>query len=100
MGPIGITVEGAIILTRNLMIFGKGAVRSHPHAEGILALSDEEVAKGLDAFDKMVWRHFMHWPRFGEPSCAAGRAGSSGRSRHSGKVGYWRQLSRHAPCAA
>ena len=29
--PIGITVEGANILTRNMIIFGQGAVRSHPY---------------------------------------------------------------------
>ena len=28
--PIGITVEGANILTRNLIIFGQGAIRCHP----------------------------------------------------------------------
>ncbi len=30
-GPIGITVEGANILTRNMMIFGQGAIRCHPY---------------------------------------------------------------------
>src|SRR5690606_19094679 len=29
--PIGITVEGANILTRGLIVFGQGAIRSHPH---------------------------------------------------------------------
>src|SRR5690606_7554842 len=29
--PIGITVEGANILTRNLIIFGQGAIRCHPY---------------------------------------------------------------------
>jgi acyl-CoA dehydrogenase len=29
--PIAITVEGANILTRSLIIFGQGAVRCHPH---------------------------------------------------------------------
>ncbi len=29
--PIGITVEGANIVTRNLIIFGQGAIRAHPH---------------------------------------------------------------------
>lgn len=29
--PIGITVEGANILTRNMIIFGQGAVRCHPY---------------------------------------------------------------------
>eukprot|EP01139_Manchomonas_bermudensis_P006270 Amastigsp_a176810_23.p2 type:complete len:506 gc:universal Amastigsp_a176810_23:1-1518(+) len=34
--PIGITVEGANILTRSLIIFGQGAVRSHPHLLDII----------------------------------------------------------------
>ena len=29
--PIGITVEGANILTRSMIIFGQGAIRAHPH---------------------------------------------------------------------
>src|SRR5699024_6295911 len=30
--PVGVTVEGANILTRTLMVFGQGAVRCHPYA--------------------------------------------------------------------
>ncbi len=36
VSPIGITVEGANILTRTLITFGQGAVRSHPHAHALL----------------------------------------------------------------
>lgn len=36
VSPIGITVEGANILTRTLIVFGQGAVRSHPHAHALL----------------------------------------------------------------
>ncbi|MEM8934458.1 MAG: acyl-CoA dehydrogenase domain-containing protein, partial [Acidobacteriota bacterium] len=34
--PIGITVEGANILTRTLIVFGQGAIRCHPHAHALL----------------------------------------------------------------
>jgi acyl-CoA dehydrogenase len=34
--PIGITVEGANILTRTLIVFGQGALRCHPHAHDLL----------------------------------------------------------------
>lgn len=34
--PIGITVEGANILTRTLIVFGQGAIRCHPHAHDLL----------------------------------------------------------------
>ncbi|MFX5825220.1 acyl-CoA dehydrogenase domain-containing protein, partial [Acinetobacter baumannii] len=51
--PIGITVEGATILTRNLMIFGQGAIRSHPFMlKEMLALAEPDKAKGLDDFDR------------------------------------------------
>merc|ERR1712000_792866 len=44
--PIAITVEGANILTRNLMIFGQGAMRCHPHLKEMVDLiySDEKSA--------------------------------------------------------
>ena len=47
--PIGITVEGANILTRNLIIFGQGAIRCHPFLfREMEAVSQHDVA-GLDA---------------------------------------------------
>ena len=46
--PIGITVEGANILTRTLIVFGQGALRAHPYAYKEVAA----VEKGdLNAFD-------------------------------------------------
>lgn len=56
--PISITVEGANILTRNLMIFGQGATRCHPYvlAEMEAAANTDEEA-GLRAFDHLLIRH-------------------------------------------
>jgi acyl-CoA dehydrogenase len=55
--PIAITVEGANILTRTLMIFGQGAIRSHPYAlKEIEALMEKDVKK----FDDNFWRHIGH----------------------------------------
>lgn len=55
--PIAITVEGANILTRSLMIFGQGAIRCHPYAyEEIDALT----RKDLKAFDDVFWKHIGH----------------------------------------
>ncbi|TDI70048.1 MAG: acyl-CoA dehydrogenase [Bacteroidetes bacterium] len=52
--PIGITVEGANILTRTLIIFGQGAIRSHPFVlREINALRDKDVR----AFDEAFWGH-------------------------------------------
>ena len=47
--PIAITVEGANILTRSMMIFGQGAIRCHPYV-----LEEMEAAKNNDvnAFDR------------------------------------------------
>ncbi|WP_028388803.1 acyl-CoA dehydrogenase [Legionella fairfieldensis] len=52
--PISITVEGANILTRNLIIFGQGAIRCHPY----LFQELESVRENdLKAFDKAFWGH-------------------------------------------
>ena len=53
--PIGITVEGANIVTRSLIQFGQGAIRSHPYLlKEMMALQDADAKRGLDAFDKVV----------------------------------------------
>ena len=55
--PICITVEGANILTRTLMIFGQGAIRCHPFAlKEIEALANGDAR----AFDKSLWGHIGH----------------------------------------
>jgi len=52
--PISITVEGANILTRTLMIFGQGAIRCHPYVYSeITALN----AGDIPAFDRALWHH-------------------------------------------
>ena len=56
--PIGITVEGANIVTRSLIQFGQGAIRSHPYLlREMSALQDNDRASGLAAFDKVFWEH-------------------------------------------
>jgi acyl-CoA dehydrogenase len=52
--PIGITVEGANILTRSMIVYGQGAIRCHPYAlEEIRAFE----ARDLDRFDRAFWSH-------------------------------------------
>ncbi len=52
--PIAITVEGANILTRTMMIFGQGVIRSHPYVyKEIEALQNSDTK----AFDKVLWHH-------------------------------------------
>lgn len=52
--PVGITVEGANILTRTMMIFGQGAVRCHPFIQSEMAALN---AADLPQFDAILWRH-------------------------------------------
>lgn len=52
--PIGITVEGANILTRTMIIYGQGAIRCHPFVQKEI----EAVAHdNLDAFDRAIFGH-------------------------------------------
>ncbi len=52
--PIPITVEGANILTRTMMIFGQGAIRCHPYIyQEVEALNQGDVS----AFDRALWNH-------------------------------------------
>ena len=56
--PIAITVEGANILTRNLIIFGQGAMRCHPFVFAELeAAKNKDQSAGLIAFDKALLGH-------------------------------------------
>jgi acyl-CoA dehydrogenase len=56
--PIFITVEGANILSRNLMIFGQGAIRCHPYVLKEMALVDrEDQQQALLEFDELLLQH-------------------------------------------
>jgi acyl-CoA dehydrogenase len=56
--PIGITVEGANILTRSMMIFGQGAIRCHPFVlKEIAATREQDQAAASRAFDDAFWGH-------------------------------------------
>lgn len=56
--PIAITVEGANILTRSLIIFGQGAIRCHPFVlRELQAAQDEDQARGLVDFDQALFGH-------------------------------------------
>jgi len=56
--PIGITVEGANILTRSMIIFGQGAVRSHPYViREIQAAQDSDKKRAVRNFDAALFGH-------------------------------------------
>ena len=55
--PIGITVEGANILTRTLIIFGQGALRCHPYAyDEVIAAENSNIKQ----FDRAFFGHIYH----------------------------------------
>ncbi|HEY4163002.1 MAG TPA: acyl-CoA dehydrogenase [Dongiaceae bacterium] len=97
--PVAITVEGANILTRNLMIFGQGAIRCHPY---LLSEIRAIGAKDIDAFDKAFWGHVGHalrtffraWGR----SWTRGRVGPT--AGDAAMQPHFRQLSRYAAVLA
>jgi acyl-CoA dehydrogenase len=58
--PVSITVEGANILTRTMMIFGQGAIRCHPYLQKEMAALQQN---DLRQFDKVLFQHigyFVH----------------------------------------
>jgi len=101
--PVGITVEGANILTRNLIVFGQGAIRAHPYLlDEMNALGESDRAKGLDAFDKAFWKHVGH--SFATLFRALGRSWTFGAFASAPDAGdatqFYRQLSRYSSAFA
>ncbi|MCP3982715.1 MAG: acyl-CoA dehydrogenase [bacterium] len=60
--PISITVEGANILTRTLVIFGQGAIRCHPYTLDQIRAAETGDVK---LFDRAFWSHVGHVVRNG-----------------------------------
>ena len=98
MTPVTITVEGANILTRTLITFAQGALRSHPYLFiEIEALQDEDEKRGTDRFARAFEYHvaftvsnaagaLFHNLTFGLFASAPPNAGDA-------KV-WWRELAR------
>src|SRR5437879_11697214 len=56
--PVAITVEGANLLTRNLIIFGQGAVRCHPFVlREMAAARNPDRAAGVEECDRALLVH-------------------------------------------
>ncbi|QYJ80824.1 acyl-CoA dehydrogenase FadE [Shewanella aegiceratis] len=56
--PIAITVEGANILTRSMIIYGQGAIRCHPYVLAEMeAAFDPDMHKSLNDFDSALFGH-------------------------------------------
>jgi len=60
--PVGITVEGANILTRSMIIFGQGAIRCHPYlVKEMDAATMEDQIAGQQAFDSALVGHIGYF---------------------------------------
>ncbi|RTR37941.1 acyl-CoA dehydrogenase [Shewanella canadensis] len=56
--PIAITVEGANILTRSMIIYGQGAIRCHPYVLAEMESAfDSDSNRGLTDFDSALFGH-------------------------------------------
>jgi acyl-CoA dehydrogenase len=56
--PVAITVEGANILTRNLIIFGQGAIRCHPFLLQEMQVAEQtDEAEAVKQFDELLFKH-------------------------------------------
>jgi len=95
--PVAITVEGANILTRNLMIFGQGATRCHPYVlKEMEAASNPDQDQAAEDFDKLLFKHIGHASKNSFGAFGAALTGSrlikanmSGATQH-----YYQDLTR------
>ncbi|MDO4709484.1 MAG: acyl-CoA dehydrogenase [Pseudomonadota bacterium] len=97
--PIAITVEGANIMTRSLMIFGQGAILCHPWVmKEMRAVQLQDPAGRLDAFDSALFGHIGYaisnavrswW--FGLTGARIGTAPGDAYTRR-----YFRKLNRYS----
>ncbi len=101
--PVGITVEGANILTRSLMVFGQGAIRSHPYLlDEIRAVGTDERGQALADFDAVLWKHVGHALKTAMRAFARGwTAGLFAPAPNAGRATrFYRQMSRYAAAFA
>ena len=101
--PVSITVEGANILTRNLMIFGQGAIRCHPYVlREMEAARIEDPAKRLERFDQLLFAHVGYSIRNAARSLILGLSfGKFLMVPHDRKTAkYYKKLSRYSASLA
>jgi acyl-CoA dehydrogenase len=97
IAPVAITVEGANILTRTMIIFGQGAIRCHPFVlQEMLASADSDESAGLAEFDRLLFRHIRYTSANAIRAFLHGLTGARfARAPRSGELGnYYRQLTR------
>ncbi len=101
--PVWITVEGANILTRSLMIFGQGAIRCHPYViKEIEAAKIENVTERINRFDQLLFSHIGFTIRNAVRSLVLGLSfGKFAAVPHDRKTAkYYQKLSRYSAALA
>ena len=100
--PIAITVEGANILTRSLMIFGQGAIRCHPYLADEMLLLNDDSADAPARFDALFSAHLGHTAsnvsRAIVLGISGGRLSRAGQGKTLNK--HYRQMERFAAAFA
>lgn len=82
--PVSITVEGANILSRSLMIFGQGSMRCHPYLfEELQLLQSQDQTSALNTFNQMFYQHLGYTFNRAARSVFYGFSGGSNRAPHS-----------------
>ncbi len=102
--PVGITVEGANILTRNLIIFGQGAIRCHPWLlrEMQAAQIQDDDERALAEFDRAFWSHVGHvFASFGRAWLRSWSGNLLSPTPRKGPLArHYRALNRYSACFA
>jgi acyl-CoA dehydrogenase len=101
--PISITVEGANIMTRNLMIFGQGAIRCHPYVlKEMQAARIDNASERIRQFDELLFGHIGYSIRNAIRSLVLGlsfgKFSSVPHDRRTAK--YYQKLSRYSASLA
>ena len=100
--PVPITVEGANILTRSLIIFGQGAFRCHPFVlKEIAAIEEEDHDESLEQFDQHFFDHVAYSLSNASRSFILGLSKKFGNSPVVGETeGYYKQINRFSAAFA
>ena len=104
--PVSITVEGANILTRSLIIFGQGAIRCHPYIlKEIDAANNSDDTQALQEFDQALTGHLAFSFNNGFRCLLYGLSGGAlakapNISFSEEMAGYYRQLTRFSTAFA
>src|SRR5471032_558754 len=96
--PIAITVEGANIMTRCLIIYGQGLIRCHPYVLREMEAARRQGPEGLEAFDRAMFGHIgfvlANTVRAAVHGLTAGRLLKAPAKTEPALVVYYRQIER------